>query len=89
MPEYYGPRDCKTISARRKIKGHTTMQTAEQITADWDSEKYIACFGVMTWVSEDGDEWRDSRTGEFPSSPAFTNCSITLIGGPRDGETVA
>jgi hypothetical protein len=43
----------------------------------------------MTWVSEDGDEWRDSRTGKFPSSPEFQNCSITLIGGPRDGETVA
>jgi hypothetical protein len=60
----------------------------EIVTANWDGEKYIARYGAMRWVSEDGEMWRDSCTGELPSSPEFRNCSIMLIGGPFGGEAI-
>ncbi len=40
------------------------------------------------WLSEDGDIWTDEY--ERPISGAeFDDAEIVLIGGPRDGETVA
>ena len=68
-----------------------------KITATWNSEKgryEVASgnrekqLGFFLWQSADGDVWRDI-TGELVTSEAFEAASITLSGGPRDGEVVA
>ena len=40
------------------------------------------------WISRDGIEWIDKRTCEPMQTEEFHNASITLIGGPRDGEVI-
>jgi hypothetical protein len=40
------------------------------------------------WISRDGIEWIDNRTGEPVQTEEFHNASITLFGGPRDGEVI-
>jgi len=40
------------------------------------------------WISRDGIEWIDARTGEPVDTEEFHNASITLFGGPRDGEVI-
>ena len=40
------------------------------------------------WISRDGIEWIDNRTGEPVDCEEFHNASITLIGGPSDGEVI-
>ena len=40
------------------------------------------------WISRDGYEWIDNRTGEPVDTEEFHNASITLIGGPSDGEVI-
>ena len=40
------------------------------------------------WISRDGIEWIDKRTCEPMQTEEFHNASITLIGGPRNGEVI-
>jgi len=40
------------------------------------------------WISRDGIEWIDSRTSEPVDTEEFHSASITLMGGPRDGEVL-
>ena len=40
------------------------------------------------WISRDGIEWIDNRTGEPVDSEEFHMSSITLFGGPSDGEVI-
>ena len=40
------------------------------------------------WISRDGIEWIDNRTSEPMQTEEFHNASITLIGGPRNGEVI-
>ena len=40
------------------------------------------------WASLDGDNWFDCETGNPVDSKEFQQCTIELIGGPRDGEKV-
>ncbi len=40
------------------------------------------------WISLDGTEWIDSRTGDLLDTDEFHDASITLIGGPLDGEVI-
>ena len=40
------------------------------------------------WISRDGIEWIDARTGEPVDTEEFHNASITMFGGPCDGEVV-
>ena len=41
-----------------------------------------------TWISRDGIEWIDARTSEPVDTEEFHNASITMMGGPRDGEVI-
>ena len=66
--------------------------TSATIEATWDGAAYIApidCQGDGGSIrSVDGDEWTDSL--DLPAEgPGFWAATICLIGGPRDGETVA
>ena len=40
------------------------------------------------WISRDGIEWIDNRTGEPVDTEEFHASSITMVGGPCDGEVV-
>ena len=40
------------------------------------------------WISRDGYEWIDARTSEPVDTEEFHSASITLIGGPSDGEVI-
>ena len=40
------------------------------------------------WISRDGIEWIDARTSEPVDTEEFHDASITLIGGPRNGEVI-
>ena len=41
------------------------------------------------WISRDGIEWIDARTSEPVDTEEFHNASITMFGGPRDGEVMS
>jgi hypothetical protein len=40
------------------------------------------------WISRDGIEWIDARTSEPVDTEEFHNASITMMGGPCNGEVV-
>ncbi len=40
------------------------------------------------WISLDGTEWIDSRTGDLLDTEEFYLTQITLFGGPMDGEVI-
>ena len=40
------------------------------------------------WISRDGYEWIDARNTDAVDCEEFDNATITLIGGPRDGEVI-
>jgi len=40
------------------------------------------------WISRDGYEWIDARNTDAVSCEEFDNATITLIGGPRNGEVI-
>jgi len=42
----------------------------------------------QSWISQDGVEWIDARTSEPVDTEDFHNASITMFGGPSDGEVV-
>ena len=41
------------------------------------------------WISRDGVEWIDARTSEPVDTEEFHNASITMVGGPFDGEVMS
>ena len=40
------------------------------------------------WISRDGYEWIDARNTDAVDCEEFDNATITLIGGPRNGEVI-
>ena len=42
-----------------------------------------------TWISQDGIDWIDAHKGGLVDTEEFHSASITLIGGPRDGEVMS
>ena len=40
------------------------------------------------WISRDGYEWIDARNTDAVPCEEFDNATITLIGGPRNGEVI-
>ena len=51
-----------------------------------DNGRYEIC--GQRWISRDGVEWIDSRTSEPVDTEEFHASTITLIGGPKDGEVI-
>jgi hypothetical protein len=80
----------------------TKSKLPETITAeeDWYTCKFSASWiggGIdngryeiigRPWISRDGIEWIDNRTGEPVDTEEFHASSITMVGGPCDGEVV-
>lgn len=64
------------------------MQTTMTLTATWDARQGMYIQRDLAIWSEDGDVWHDDYGGH-PDSDEFRAAVIALVGGPRDGETVA
>ncbi len=62
------------------------MKYANWIGGDWHNGRYEV--KGEPWISIDGMEWMDSRTNELLDTDEFHNSSITLIGGPMNGEVI-
>jgi len=85
------------VSPQRTKSKLPEMITAEE---DWYTFKFSARWiggGIdngryeiigRPWISLDGIEWIDNRTGEPVDTEEFHNAPITLIGGPSDGEVI-
>ncbi len=73
------------------------MPKLYDVYAEWnaDEDRYVvdpsdAPVDCGTgWLSSDGDVWTQNGTDHYPDSPDFACSTIHLVGGPRDGETVA
>jgi hypothetical protein len=62
-----------------------------QLQACWiggklDNGRYVIV--GRTWISRDGIEWIDNHTGEPVDTEEFHASSITMVGGPSDGEVI-
>ena len=80
----------------------TKSKLPETITAeeDWYTCKFSASWiggGIdngryeiigRPWISRDGYEWIDARNTDAVDCEEFDNATITLIGGPRNGEVI-
>lgn len=70
------------------------MTTDERYTyeAIWDEDGHYYQIrhgeGHQFWMSDDGDIWV-TLDGLPIRDPAFEDCDIRLMGGPRDGEVVS
>ncbi len=85
------------VSPQRTKSKLPEMITAEE---DWYALKFLARWiggGIdngryevtgQPWISRDGIEWIDNRTGEPVDTEEFHASSITMIGGPSDGEVI-
>lgn len=67
-------------------------QTQKHYEARWigggiDNGRYEVT--GQPWISRDGIEWIDNRTGEPVDTEEFHASSITMIGGPSDGEVIS
>jgi hypothetical protein len=56
-------------------------------TARWDNDQQLYVQSDLGVWSEDGNNWHDDHGGHC-CSPEFEAATITLAGGPHDGETV-
>lgn len=75
------------------IQSRMRMQLGEcvKMLSHWhggsiDNGRYEIC--GRPWISRDGIEWIDARTSEPVDTEEFHSASITLIGGPSDGEVI-
>lgn len=67
------------------------MATGHDVIAQWTGVNYIVLDADTgeTWVSENGNDWRDGVTDAPVQTEEFEEASIRLCGGPRNGETVS
>lgn len=54
-------------------------------TAKWDADQKMYTQPDLGAWSEDGDYWHDDHGG-YCCSPEFEAATITLVGGPYDGD---
>ena len=65
------------------------MATKTEYTATWNAARGVYVVAETKWCSYNGDEWRDQNDGELLDDDTFRAATIRLVGGLRDGETVA
>ena len=82
------------VSPQRTKSKLPEMITAEE---DWYALKFSARWKAIgnryqiigqSWISQDGIEWIDARNTDAVDCEEFDNATITLIGGPRNGEVI-
>mgnify|MGYP000052596433 CR=1 FL=1 len=81
------PADDDLIQERIRIRlGECRKMLSHWIGHGVDNGRYEIM--GRPWISRDGIEWIDNRTSEPVQTEEFHNASITLFGGPRDGEVI-
>ena len=81
------PADDDLIQERIRIRlGECRKMLSHWIGHGVDNGRYEIM--GRPWISRDGIEWIDNRTGEPVDTEEFHNASITLIGGPCNGEVI-
>ena len=82
------------VSPQRTKSKLPEMITAEE---DWYTCKFSARWTEIgnryqiigqPWISQDGIEWIDAHTSEPVDTEEFHNASITMVGGPCNGEVI-
>ena len=99
MIRYISPEDAKNLIPLDKSTDDLIHSTIRMMIND--CRKFLAHWighGVdngryeikgRPWISRDGYEWIDAHTSEPVDTEEFHNASITLIGGPYDGEVMS
>ena len=98
MIRYISPEDAKNLIPQDKSTDDLIHATIRMMIND--CRKFLAHWvghGVLNgryeitgrpWISRDGIEWIDARTSEPVDTEEFHNASITMMGGPCNGEVV-
>ena len=98
MIRYISPEDAKNLIPQDKSTDDLIHATIRMMIND--CRKFLAHWvghGVLngryeitgrTWISRDGLEWIDASTSEPVDGEEFDNASITLMGGPLNGEVI-
>lgn len=74
-------------SIRFDTKGETMRATYKTATWDASDEAYVIR-DTDLW-SPDGDQWYQGNDAMPANGPEFDSMTISLVGGSRDGVTVA
>tara|TARA_R110000868_G_scaffold88614_4_gene246971 strand:+ start:5781 stop:6155 length:375 start_codon:yes stop_codon:yes gene_type:complete len=81
------PADDDLIQERIRIRlGECRKMLSHWIGHGVDNGRYEIM--GRPWISRDGIEWIDARTSEPVDTEEFHNASITMFGGPCNGEVV-
>ena len=98
MIRYISPEDAKNLIPLDEANDDLIHSTIRMMIND--CRKFLAHWvghGVSNgryevtgrpWISRDGIEWIDARTSEPVDTEEFHNASITMMGGPCNGEVV-
>ena len=98
MIRYISPEDAKNLIPQDKSTDDLIHATIRMMIND--CRKFLAHWvghGVSngryqikdrSWISQDGIDWIDAHKGGLVDTDEFHNASITLMGGPRDGEVI-
>lgn len=81
------PADDDLIQERIRIRlGECRKYVSQWIGHGVDNGRYEIM--GRPWISRDGYEWIDARNTDAVDCEEFDNATITLIGGPRNGEVI-
>lgn len=81
------PADDDLIQERIRIRlGECRKYVSQWIGHGVDNGRYE--IKGRPWISRDGYEWIDARNTDAVDCEEFDNATITLIGGPRNGEVI-
>ena len=98
MIRYISPEDAKNLIPLDEANDDLIHSTIRMMIND--CRKFLAHWvghGVSNgryevtgrpWISRDGLEWIDASTSEPVDGEEFDNASITLMGGPLNGEVI-
>ena len=98
MIRYISPEDAKNLIPLDEANDDLIHSTIRMMIND--CRKFLAHWvghGVSNgryevtgrpWISRDGIEWIDARNTDAVDCEEFDNATITLIGGPRNGEVI-
>ena len=98
MIRYISPEDAKNLIPQDKSTDDLIHATIRMMIND--CRKFLAHWvghGVSngryqikdrSWISQDGIDWIDAHKGGLVDTDEFHNASITLMGGPRNGEVI-
>ena len=85
LPRRGRPALRRTVQTQERT--HMT-QTRNHYEARWTEIGNRYQIIDQPWISQDGIEWIDAHTSEPVDTEEFHNASITMVGGPFNGEVI-